>query len=154
MTTANDTPRPRRKPTQKPVPQRMQKVLHPVSFHSLSTRRQDILRFVDRHVRDVGFPPTIREICEAVAISSTSVVNYNIERLIRAGWLERADGASRALRVVQELPGKRTRNDISLDHGVLKITVNLHDRSQTVIEAAQAAIVRLCEVIAQAKGDG
>ena len=50
---------------------------------SLSNRQQKILQFIRRFLGERDFPPTIREIGEAVDISSTSVVNYNLNVLER-----------------------------------------------------------------------
>lgn len=55
---------------------------------------------------DNGFPPTIREIGSATGIDSTSVVNYNLNKLVQAGYLERAESKSRGLRLVKSIPGR------------------------------------------------
>ncbi|MEW5719569.1 MAG: repressor LexA, partial [Chloroflexota bacterium] len=44
----------------------------------LSERQQKIYEFISKFTRDKGRPPTIREIGGHVGISSTSVVNYNL----------------------------------------------------------------------------
>lgn len=74
-------------------------------FDQLSTRQQNILRYIDRHLKRNGYPPTIRQIGEATEIGSTSVVNYNLNKLVSAGFIERAAGTSRGLRIVREIPG-------------------------------------------------
>jgi repressor LexA len=76
-------------------------------FSKLSKRQQNILRFMDRYLHENGFPPTIREIGSATGIDSTSVVNYNLNKLVQAGFLERAESKSRGLRLMRELPGGR-----------------------------------------------
>jgi SOS-response transcriptional repressor LexA len=63
----------------------------------LSQRQHHILSFIHRHNVEHGFAPTIREICLATGITSTSVVNYNLERLIAWGYLVKSRGKSRAL---------------------------------------------------------
>ena len=63
----------------------------------LSKRQQHILRFVHQHTLEHGFAPSIREISLATGITSTSVVNYNLERLITWGYLVKSRGKSRAL---------------------------------------------------------
>lgn len=67
----------------------------------LSTRQQNILRYVWEYVTENGRPPTIREIGKAVNISSTSVVNYNLTRLTEKGLLERDAEVSRGLRLTE-----------------------------------------------------
>lgn len=68
----------------------------------LSERQKGILEFIDVHLNDNGFPPTIREIGKAVGISSTSVVNYNLNRLQERGYLTREKDVSRGLRLAVE----------------------------------------------------
>ncbi len=63
----------------------------------LSQRQQHILRFIHQHTLEHGFAPSIREISLATGITSTSVVNYNLERLITWGYLVKSRGKSRAL---------------------------------------------------------
>jgi repressor LexA len=77
-------------------------------LEKLSERQQNILRFMDRYVTSNGFPPTIREIGEATSINSTSVVNYNLNKLVRMGYLQRTATKSRGLRLVKAIPGKGT----------------------------------------------
>jgi len=65
----------------------------------LSERQEKILSFIDEYLRDYGYPPTIREIGKAAAISSTSVVKYNLEKLEGWGLLQRRRDAARGLRL-------------------------------------------------------
>ena len=66
----------------------------------LSERQQKIYEFINKSTRDKGRPPTIREIGGHVGISSTSVVNYNLNILAREGLIQREKEVSRGLRVV------------------------------------------------------
>ncbi|MBI3733429.1 MAG: transcriptional repressor LexA [Chloroflexi bacterium] len=68
---------------------------------NLSPRQQGILRFIREFSRQNGYPPTIREIGKEVGISSTSVVNYNLNKLEKNGLLDRSRTISRGLRVVE-----------------------------------------------------
>jgi repressor LexA len=67
----------------------------------LSERQQRILDFIQNFLEVNGFPPTIREIGKAVEIGSTSVVNYNLNKLVRDGFLERSQKVSRGLLLVR-----------------------------------------------------
>lgn len=67
--------------------------------NKLSERQRHILRFMETYLETNGFPPTIREIGEATSINSTSVVNYNLNKLVDAGYLSRASAKSRGLRL-------------------------------------------------------
>ncbi len=66
----------------------------------LSERQQRIYEFINRFTREKGRPPTIREIGSHVGISSTSVVNYNLNILAREGLIQREKEVSRGLRIV------------------------------------------------------
>lgn len=75
-------------------------------FDKLSERQQNILHFMYDYMEANGFPPTIREIGEATDINSTSVVNYNLNKLVKAGYLDRSDRVSRGLRIITHIPGR------------------------------------------------
>ena len=68
----------------------------------LSTRQKNILKFIESFISNHGYPPTIREIGEAVDIASTSVVNYNLNKLVDRGFIERAPKVSRGLWLTME----------------------------------------------------
>ncbi|MCY4146431.1 MAG: transcriptional repressor LexA, partial [Chloroflexi bacterium] len=74
-------------------------------FHRLSARQQHMLRFMTAFVRENGYPPSIREIGDECLIGSTSVVNYNLNKLVEAGYIQRSDRVSRGLRIVGDIPG-------------------------------------------------
>jgi repressor LexA len=65
----------------------------------LSTRQQNILDYIWEYWNEAGRPPTIREIGGAVNISSTSVVNYNLNKLEERGYVEREAEVSRGLKL-------------------------------------------------------
>ncbi len=69
---------------------------------NLSTRQEAILGFINEFLQQNGYPPTIRDIGKAVGISSTSVVNYNLNILERDGHIARDPEVSRGLRLVGE----------------------------------------------------
>jgi repressor LexA len=74
-------------------------------FNKLSERQRNMLRYIEKYVADNGYPPTIRQIGEATGINSTSVVNYNLNKLVSAGYLTRAGHVSRGLRLTTDIPG-------------------------------------------------
>jgi len=74
------------------------------NFNQLSERQRNILRFIDRYIYDNGFPPTIRDIGAATDIKSTSVVNYNLNKLVEEEFLERVASSSRGLRLIRNVP--------------------------------------------------
>ncbi|MBI1879355.1 MAG: transcriptional repressor LexA [Chloroflexi bacterium] len=70
---------------------------------SLSERQSKMFSFLKTFTLDNGYPPTIREIGEAVGITSTSVVNYNLDALQREGYIYRDRTVSRGIRLVEGL---------------------------------------------------
>ncbi|HEX3049470.1 MAG TPA: transcriptional repressor LexA [Aggregatilineaceae bacterium] len=68
----------------------------------LSARQKKILSFIQTFIATHGYPPTIREIGNEVGIASTSVVNYNLNKLVERGFIERSPDVSRGLRLVSD----------------------------------------------------
>ncbi len=67
---------------------------------NLTDKQQRILATIREYLAQRGRPPTIREIGKDVGISSTSVVNYHLNKLKDLGLLEREDQVSRGLKMV------------------------------------------------------
>jgi repressor LexA len=65
----------------------------------ISKKQHKILEFVAEHIDESGYPPSMREICAATGISSTSVVSYNLDRLEEAGYISRDREVSRGMRL-------------------------------------------------------
>jgi repressor LexA len=63
-------------------------------------RRQRILDCIARTVEERGYPPSVREIADAVGLASTSAVHHHLIALERDGLLERGGNHSRALRLI------------------------------------------------------
>jgi repressor LexA len=76
--------------------------------NKLSERQRNILRFIETYGDQKGFPPTIREIGNATGINSTSVVNYNLNKLVTAGYLERTGRSSRGIRLIKPMNPRRS----------------------------------------------
>src|SRR5512138_970163 len=66
-------------------------------MHTLTDRQLEVLRFITRQIEECGYPPTIREIGEALDIRSTNGVNDHLKALERKGYLTRDPVKSRAL---------------------------------------------------------
>lgn len=69
----------------------------------LSDRQRRMIEFISEFSSENGYPPSIREIGAAVGISSTSVVNYNLNRLVEEGYLNRDQNVSRGIRLTEKL---------------------------------------------------
>jgi repressor LexA len=69
----------------------------------LSEKHKRILQFLADYKAKNDRPPSIREICAKVGISSTSVVNYDLDQLERRGYIIRDDRVSRGLRLTDKI---------------------------------------------------
>lgn len=59
--------------------------------------------FVRKYITREGIPPTLREICDGVGVSSTSQANAHVDRLVAAGRLRRGPArAARAIALVED----------------------------------------------------
>ena len=66
------------------------------------SKQLEILRYIYETVEDRGFPPTVREICSAVNLSSTSTVHGHLARLERKGLILKDATKPRAIEVTRE----------------------------------------------------
>jgi repressor LexA len=69
---------------------------------TLTDRQQAILDFIRDFAVKTKYPPTIREIGKSVGISSTSVVNYNLNVLEKQGFIARDKTISRGIKLMDE----------------------------------------------------
>lgn len=66
----------------------------------LSKRQEDILNFIKEEVRKKGYPPSVREIGEAVGLASSSTVHGHLERLEKKGYIRRDPTKPRAIEIL------------------------------------------------------
>ena len=66
----------------------------------LSKRQQDILDFIKSEVRQKGYPPSVREIGEAVGLASSSTVHGHLARLESKGLIRRDPTKPRAIEIL------------------------------------------------------
>src|SRR5690242_18868448 len=71
-------------------------------FAGLSERQRQVLEYIDRSVRERGYPPSVREIGEAVGLSSPSTVHAHLAALQDKGFLRRDPTKPRAIDLVYE----------------------------------------------------
>jgi repressor LexA len=77
------------------------------TVEGLTPRQQQVLEFIRESVRANGYPPTVREICAALDLSSPSTVHAHLANLERLGLIKRDPTKPRALDVVQDLRPRR-----------------------------------------------
>jgi repressor LexA len=69
---------------------------------TLSARQTEILAFIEKTVGDRGYPPSVREIGEAVGLASPSTVHSHLHTLQRLGYLRRDPSKPRAIEVTAD----------------------------------------------------
>lgn len=67
----------------------------------LSKRQQSILNFIKEEVRTKGYPPSVREIAEAVGLASSSTVHGHLSRLESKGFIRRDPTKPRAIEILE-----------------------------------------------------
>ena len=68
----------------------------------LSKRQQVMLKYIQDFVSENSYPPTVRDIQNGCDISSTSVVDYNLQILEREGYLQRKREVSRGIEILKD----------------------------------------------------
>lgn len=68
----------------------------------LKEREQKILGYMKQEIRQKGYPPTVREICSALNIKSTSTAHKDIDSLVKKGYIVKDPSKPRALMVVDQ----------------------------------------------------
>ena len=66
---------------------------------TLNQNEVNILNFIKKQVNENGYPPSVREICKAVGLKSTSSVHMYLNRLAEKGELEKTNLKTRALKL-------------------------------------------------------
>jgi repressor LexA len=69
-------------------------------LRSLSVKQQKIVEFISRFWNEHHYPPSVRDILEGCGVSSTSVVDYNLDILEREGYIKRHSGISRGIELL------------------------------------------------------
>ena len=80
-----------------------------------------ILEAIVRYRREKGYNPTMREVGEAVGLSSTSSVSYQLSQLRELGFLSKADAGQRAMDVLKSAPGMSTASRSEVSDNVVSI---------------------------------
>ena len=77
---------------------------------SLSRKQMAILEVIQTSIATHGYPPSMREIGDAVGLKSLSSVTHQLGQLELSGYLRRDPGKTRAMEVLIDLPGSSTEN--------------------------------------------
>lgn len=80
---------------------------------ALKEREQKILNYMKKEIKTKGYPPTVREICGALGIKSTSTAHKDIESLVKQGYLVKDPSKPRALMVMDPVSGRHDTTNAS-----------------------------------------
>ncbi len=73
-----------------------------MSQGKITAKQQEILAFIKETILNKGYPPTVREICEAVRLKSTSSVHSHLETLEHNGYIRRDPTKPRAMEILDD----------------------------------------------------
>ena len=60
-----------------------------MAYGKISSKQREILEYIKQEILNKGYPPAVREICEAVHLKSTSSVHSHLETLEKNGYIRR-----------------------------------------------------------------
>ncbi len=64
-------------------------------------KEEELLQFIKEYIKDNCYPPTVREMCRAINVSSTSTISYYLEKLERNNLIKKNPNKNRALEIVE-----------------------------------------------------
>ena len=73
-----------------------------MSSGKISSKQTEILEYIKDQILKKGFPPSVREICEAVNLKSTSSVHAHLETLEKNGYIKRDSTKSRTIEILDD----------------------------------------------------
>ncbi|AJD32747.1 transcriptional repressor LexA [Clostridium sporogenes] len=73
-------------------------------------KQNEVYNFIKLQIKEKGYPPSVREICKAVGLSSTSSVHFHLKRLEKEGLIKRDSSKTRAIEIVDPTSKKEVIN--------------------------------------------
>lgn len=73
-----------------------------MSYGKITSKQQEILEYIKNEILNKGYPPAVREICEAVHLKSTSSVHSHLETLEKNGYIRRDPTKPRAIEIMDD----------------------------------------------------
>lgn len=73
-----------------------------MAYGKISDKQREILDYIKTEILNKGYPPTVRDICEAVKLKSTSSVHSHLETLEKNGYIRRDPTKPRAIEIVDD----------------------------------------------------
>ncbi|MCI9559184.1 transcriptional repressor LexA [Candidatus Ventrimonas sp. KK005] len=85
-----------------------------MSQGKITSKQKEILEYIKETILKKGYPPTVREICEAVRLKSTSSVHSHLETLERNGFIRRDPTKPRAMEILDDMFGLTRREMVQI----------------------------------------
>lgn len=73
-----------------------------MAYGKISDKQREILEYIKQEILNRGYPPAVREICEAVDLKSTSSVHSHLETLEKNGYIRRDPTKPRAIEIIDD----------------------------------------------------
>ncbi len=73
-----------------------------MAYGKITNKQKEILEFIKAEILRKGYPPSVREICEAVSLKSTSSVHSHLETLEKNGYIRRDPTKPRAIEIMDD----------------------------------------------------
>ena len=73
-----------------------------MAYGKITAKQQEILEYIKAQILERGFPPSVRDICEAVHLKSTSSVHSHLETLEKNGYIRRDPTKPRAIEILDD----------------------------------------------------
>ncbi len=73
-----------------------------MSYGKITPKQQEILEYIKEEILKRGYPPAVRDICEAVHLKSTSSVHSHLETLEKNGYIRRDPTKPRAIEIIDD----------------------------------------------------
>ena len=73
-----------------------------MAYGKISSKQREILEYIKQEILNKGYPPAVREICEAVHLKSTSSVHSHLETLEKNGYIRRDPTKPRAIEIMDD----------------------------------------------------
>lgn len=73
-----------------------------MAYGKISKKQSEILEYIKSQIINKGYPPSVRDICEAVQLKSTSSVHSHLETLEKNGYIRRDPTKPRAIEIMDD----------------------------------------------------
>lgn len=103
-------------------------------MRGLTVRQKQVLEVIERSIEECGYPPSVREIGDALGLSSSCTVQRHLEALIAKGHLKRSGSKARTLELTRAKPKAKSR-DVTLVPLVGRVAAGAPLLAQQHVEA-------------------